>query len=47
MANMAMKLNRTLAWDPETRKIVGDDEANGLLARAYRAPYVHPGVGSV
>jgi predicted dehydrogenase len=47
MANMAMKLNRTLAWDPEARKIVGDDEANGLLARAYRAPYVHPGAGSV
>ncbi|MFO0956478.1 MAG: hypothetical protein U0800_03310 [Isosphaeraceae bacterium] len=42
-ANMAMKLGRTLTWDAQAGKIVGDDEANKLLARPYRAPWVHPG----
>jgi hypothetical protein len=37
-----MKLGRTLAWDPQAGRIVGDDSANRLLARPYRAPYVHP-----
>jgi predicted dehydrogenase len=42
LANMSMKLNRTLAWDAERGNIVGDSEANGLLARPYRKPWVHP-----
>jgi predicted dehydrogenase len=42
LANMALKLGRTLTWDPETGKIVGDDEANRLLRRPYRAPWQHP-----
>jgi len=42
LANMSMKLGRTLAWDPQAGRIVGDDSANRLLARPYRAPYVHP-----
>jgi len=42
LANMSMKLGRTLAWDPQAGRIAGDDEANRLLARPYRAPYVHP-----
>jgi predicted dehydrogenase len=45
LANMAMKLGRTLTWDPEAHKIAGDDEANRLLARPYRGPWVHPGQG--
>ncbi len=42
LANMAMKLGRTLEWDPEKHEVVGDEEANSLLARPYRAPWPHP-----
>ncbi len=42
LANMSMKLGRSLAWDPRAQQVIGDDEANGLLARPYRAPWVHP-----
>ena len=33
-----MKLGRSLTWDPQAGKVVGDDEANRLLARPYRSP---------
>jgi predicted dehydrogenase len=46
LANLALKAGRTLAWDPQTHKIIGDDEANRLLARPYRGPWVHPGQGA-
>jgi predicted dehydrogenase len=39
VAHAAMKLNRTLHWDPQKERFVNDDEANGLLARKQRAPY--------
>jgi predicted dehydrogenase len=42
LANMALKLGRTLTWDPASGRVVGDDEANQLLTRPYRAPWVHP-----
>jgi len=42
LANIACKLGRTLAWDPEKGRVVDDDEANGLLRRPYRQPWVHP-----
>jgi predicted dehydrogenase len=42
LANMSMKLGRTLAWDPQAGRIVGDEHANQLLARPYRAPWLHP-----
>jgi predicted dehydrogenase len=42
LANNAMKLGRTLTWDPAKRQVVNDAEANKLLARPYRAPWVHP-----
>lgn len=42
LANISMKLGRTLAWDPQTQKVIGDDEANQLLRRKYRSPWVHP-----
>jgi predicted dehydrogenase len=44
MANLSMKLGRTLAWDPQQQRIANDDEANRLLARPYRAPWIHPAV---
>jgi len=42
LANMSMKLGRSLKWDSQKEKIVGDDEANKLLRRAYRKGYTHP-----
>jgi predicted dehydrogenase len=42
LANMSCKLGRKLVWDPEKGRIVGDEEANRLLARPYRSPWVHP-----
>ena len=42
MANMAMKLGRTLTWDPQAGQVVGDEAANALLRRPYRRPWVHP-----
>jgi predicted dehydrogenase len=42
LANIACKLGRTLAWDSEQGKVVDDDEANNLLRRTYRQPWVHP-----
>jgi predicted dehydrogenase len=42
LANIALGLGRTVTWDREKQQVVGDDEANRLLARPYRAPWVHP-----
>ena len=42
LANMSQKLGRSLTWDHAKGEIVGDVEANKLLARPYRAPYKHP-----
>jgi predicted dehydrogenase len=42
MANLAMQLGRTLVWDPKTGRIANDAEANRLLTRPYRSPWVHP-----
>jgi len=45
LANLSMRLGRALAWDPEKGRVLGDDEANRLLRRTYRGPWVHPEVG--
>ena len=42
LANLALELGRTLAWDAEAGRVAGDDEANRLLTRPYRSPWVHP-----
>jgi predicted dehydrogenase len=42
LANMAMKLGRTLHFDPVTHTVTGDEEATKLLRREYRSPWVHP-----
>jgi len=44
LANLSMKLGRSLKWDAAKQEVVGDEEANKLLARPYRAPWVHPKV---
>jgi hypothetical protein len=36
-----------LEWDRAKGAVVGDDEANRLLRRPYRAPWVHPEPGNV
>ncbi len=43
LANLSMRLGRSLAWDHARGLIVGDEEANRLLRRPYRGPWVHPG----
>jgi hypothetical protein len=42
LANLSVQLGRSLAWDPRKGQIAGDDEANRLLRRPYRAPWMHP-----
>ena len=38
-ANVALRLSRSLRWDPRRQAFIGDDEANRLLGRAYREPW--------
>ena len=47
LANLSMQLGRSLAWDAAKGVIANDDEANKLLRRPYRGPWVHPGAASV
>jgi predicted dehydrogenase len=42
LANHSMKLGRSLTWDAAKHQVVGDAEANRMLAREYRKPWVHP-----
>lgn len=42
LANLSMKLGRTLSYDPVRRIVPNDAEATRLLRRPYRAPWVHP-----
>ena len=36
LANIATRVGRSLAFDPQSEQIVGDDEANALVRREYR-----------
>jgi predicted dehydrogenase len=42
LANLSMQLGRSLIWDPVKHQVVGDAEANRLLRRPYRKPWIHP-----
>jgi predicted dehydrogenase len=42
LANISYRLGRTLHWDAKTMTCVDDAEANKMLTRAYRTPYVVP-----
>ncbi len=42
LANVALQVGRTLAWDDSKHEVTGDPEANKLLRRPYRGPWVHP-----
>jgi predicted dehydrogenase len=47
LANLSMKLGRTLTWDANKEMVEGDEEANRLLHRPYRKPWIHPEAKSV
>jgi predicted dehydrogenase len=42
LANIAYRVGRGLAFDGAKERFVGDDEADALLTRSYRAPFVVP-----
>jgi predicted dehydrogenase len=39
LANLSLRLGRSLQWDSKNEKIRGDDEAAQMLLRPYRAPW--------
>jgi predicted dehydrogenase len=42
LANLSLRLGRTLAWDAQKQRVANDEQANGLLRRPYREPWKHP-----
>jgi predicted dehydrogenase len=42
LGNVAFRTGRTLHWDEKTWSVKGDPEANKMLTREYRKPYVVP-----
>ena len=42
LANISYRLGRSLDFDPVAMKFKGDAEANAMLTRPYRAPFVVP-----
>jgi predicted dehydrogenase len=44
LGNISYRLGRRLKFDPATETFVGDSEANAMLTREYRKPFVVPQV---
>lgn len=44
MANISYRLGRCLTFDGNKEKFVDDDQANQMITRDYRKPYVVPSV---
>ena len=42
LANISYRLNRRLQFDPVKEQCIGDNEANTMLTRDYREPFVVP-----
>jgi predicted dehydrogenase len=42
LANISYRVNRSLVFDGAAERFVGDEEADKLLTRTYRAPYTLP-----
>jgi predicted dehydrogenase len=42
LGNISYRMGRSLKFDGAAERFVGDDEADTLLGRAYRAPYLLP-----
>ena len=45
LGNLAVRLGRTIKWDPAKQEIIGDAEAASHLHYEYRAPWKLPEVG--
>lgn len=42
LGNISHRLQRQLTFDPQAERFAGDEEANTMLKRIYRAPFVVP-----
>jgi len=42
IGNIAYRLRENLEFDPETQEFVGNEKANALLGRGFRAPFTPP-----
>jgi hypothetical protein len=42
LGNISYRLGRQLEFDPGNEKFVGDAQADAMLTREYRAPFVVP-----
>jgi predicted dehydrogenase len=42
LANISYRLGRSLNFDPKKERFMGDEQANLMLRRSYRSPYVVP-----
>jgi len=42
LGNISYRLERQLTFNPAAELFIGDDEANSMLTRNYRSPYVVP-----
>lgn len=42
LANISYRVGRSLNFDPKTETIIGDKEAQAMMKRTYRAPFVVP-----
>jgi predicted dehydrogenase len=42
LANISFRLGRSIDFDPDTMQILNDQEANGMLTRKYREPFIVP-----
>ena len=42
LANLSMQTGRPMVYDPKKRTLVNDTDANALLQRKYRSPWIHP-----
>ena len=40
VANIALRVGRKLTWDMQAERFTSDDEANAMLSRERRSPYV-------
>ena len=47
IANLSMQTGRPLVYDPAKRQFADDREANDLLQRPYRKPWIHPDVNKI
>ncbi len=45
LGNISYRLGRTVNFDPRTETFPGDEQADAMLSRDYREPYVVPRIG--